>query len=339
MFRSDAKVNSFAAAAGLGAGRLGRGVAADAVVAEPGDRVVERVAVIVDDALPLGRVAPEPAVVRAGRVLDHHRPGLQRRPQLRLRLALVPGRGGGVLLLDDHLAVGDRAGPAVHQPAHHARRVVHPDGRVGAVRLAAEERPGVADAPCPAASPARRSAGRSGTRRASPRTRPGGPGSGGAVRLVVPGRSRGPRPAVRARGPRPGGRQATQVNGTDPTSAAARIDMECCDRARRSSSHRRLLPTGRSQVPAPVVASTTPPTRSPAPPGDNRRPLRDHADVASASVELPHLEVMPEPPGQQDEDLLAGEVPEREVPQHRLVLPQGQVLGAARAPKSPAPRR
>ena len=186
--------------AGRLAGRPRRGVAADAVVAEAGDGMRVRVAVVIDDALTLDGVAPEPAVVRAGRVLDHHGPRFERGPQLVLALALVPGRGGGVLLLDDHLAVGDGPGPAALEPADHAGRVVDAHGGVGAVGLALDEGAGVAHALVP--PPAERDV--------TPRVEEGeqlrlvgGQGDPARERQVAPvGRGRGPARVAARRPPR-----------------------------------------------------------------------------------------------------------------------------------------
>src|SRR5262249_18711645 len=100
---------------------------------------------VIDDALALGRVTPEPTFVRTRRVLDHDRPCVERFQELILGLPVMTGRGGGELLFDDHLAVRDLADAAADEPFHDPRRIVNADGWVRAVIPAVNEWAGVAD--------------------------------------------------------------------------------------------------------------------------------------------------------------------------------------------------
>ena len=88
------------------------------------------------------QAAPEPAVLRSLRVLDHHGPRSRRQ-----RLPFIARRRTGVVhLLDDHRAVRQRRGASAHQPRHHHGRVVDANGGVGAEIRAVDVRPGVAHA-------------------------------------------------------------------------------------------------------------------------------------------------------------------------------------------------
>ena len=87
-------------------------------------------------------LTPEPAVARALRVLDHHRPVADAG---RVRVG-VAHRRRCEPFLDDHCAVGDRAGSFAGEPPDHARRVVDPRRLVRAVVGVVDPGSGVADA-------------------------------------------------------------------------------------------------------------------------------------------------------------------------------------------------
>lgn len=123
---------------------LGDRVAAQAVEPEPRPGVLKGELVVVERHA-IEELGPEPAVLRASRVLVHDGP-VAGGGQLGVGQPRVTSRRRRILLLDDHRAVGDRPLTPARQPPHVRRRVVDPDRGMRSVVHALDERSRVAHA-------------------------------------------------------------------------------------------------------------------------------------------------------------------------------------------------
>ena len=94
---------------------LGGGVTADAVLAEPGIRVIEGIVIAIDSST-CAVIAPEPAVLGAAAVAHHVGPHAELVVDLVCREIRITRGGRGEHLLDDHRPIGNVSLTAVFQP-------------------------------------------------------------------------------------------------------------------------------------------------------------------------------------------------------------------------------